>query len=523
MSIYRSQLRWGLVGLLAIGVAAAIFAIQPRPFYIDPAGFTVFGRGIVEGHAPYVELFDHKPPGIYMVGALAWLLHPGDSSVSMQAITAVMIGVAAVACGWLVAEASARFWVGVSTVVVVVGALSLPALSNGGGMTETFASAGLAVAFAAIVGIGKGRRHWIWPAVAGAGFAWSVNMSALAIATVPALAVLWVALPIDGASLPLTRSTWQTWLRRRLLDRRLALAILGAVAVTFVLWFPVLASGSVPAALDAIVRYNSLYEASGTFVLRDWVHGFAQLWPLLPAAAVLLVPLSRKSVVGLDLARTRLPVAIALWLVAETAMLLLGRRIFTHYLLLLIAPAGVVFGLALARLWQERVRTFKLIGAGLLALTVAALVWHVRPTPAKDSLIVPNSELAAYVTANSASQDTIFVWGLDPDLYLRSDRDPAGPLLLLPTTDDARVQRSGRRDDAQLVADAPAQARHSGKFGDLTTERAGAARGFRRCGKPTIAGLQRGPRAGAQLHSAALRTGCVASGWRRLALPAVAL
>ena len=183
----------------------------------------------------------------------------------------------------------------------------------------------------------------------------------------------------------------------------------------------------------------------------------------------------------------------------------------------------MVFGLALARLWKERVRTFKLIGAGLLALTVAALVWHVRPTPAKDSLIVPNSELAAYVTANSASQDTIFVWGLDPDLYLRSDRDPAGPLLLLPTTDDARVQRSGRRDDAQLVADAPAQARHSGKFGDLTTERAGAARGFRRCGKPTIAGLQRGPRAGAQLHSAALRTGCVASGWRRLALPAVAL
>jgi hypothetical protein len=436
MAISRSPLRWILVALLAIAFAAAVFAVQPRPFNFDSAGFTVFGRGLLEGHAPYTDLFDHKPPGIYMIGAMAWALDPGSSSVSLQAITAVMIGVAAMACGWLVAEASGQFRAGLATTVVAAGGLSLPVVAAGGGMTETFAAAGLAVSFAAIVGMWKGREGWVWPAVAGAGFAWSMNMSLLAIAPVPALAVLWLSLPIDGAPFPPSRSTWRTWLRRRVLDRRLLAAVVGSAAVTLIFWSPVLASGSLSGAIDAIVHYNSLYQATGTFSIHNWIHGMAQLWPLIPAAAVLVVPVGRRSVLGLELARMRLPLAIALWLVAEVAMLLLGRRLFIHYLSLLMPPAALIFGLALAWLWQERNRTaFKVVGVTLLALTVLGLAWHTRPTPSKAALLGSNAELAAYVRANSSPQDSIFVWGIDPDLYLRSDRDPAGPyFFFLPLT-----------------------------------------------------------------------------------------
>ena len=428
MPILRSRLRWVLVMLIACAIAAAVFAIQPRPFNIDASGFTVFGRGMLEGHAPYADLFDHKPPGIYVMGAIAWALDPGDSSVSFQLLTAIMIGISATACGWLVAEATGRFRVGAAAALVAVGGLSLPVLSAGGGMTETFATAGLAVCFATAVGMTKGRGGYIWPLLAGASFAWAMNMSLLAVAAVPALAAVWSSIPIDGGAYPLARSSWRTWLRRRLLDRRLLVAIAGSAGVTLVFWLPVLASGSLAAALDAVLRYNSLYQSAGTFRLSDWIHGFAQLWPFIPAAAILLVPVGRRSILGFELARSKLALAIALWLLAELAMLLYGRRIYIHYLTLLIAPSAIVFGLALANLWQDGRRAgFRIVGAVLLAATVAALAWHTRPTPSKASLITPNQQLAAYVRANSGPHDSIYAWGADTDLYVRSDRDPAGP------------------------------------------------------------------------------------------------
>ena len=431
LSISNSRLRWGLVALLAAAAAAAVFITQPRPASHDASIWVVVGRGMLEGRPPFLGIWDYKPPAIYLVGALAWILDPGDTTVSMQALTVVAIAAAATAGGWLVATVYSRFWVGVATAAALAGGLSLPALSYGGGMSELFGVAWLAVCFAIIAGIVLGRRGLLWPAAAGAIFALAVGSSFLTVGAVPALAVLWLSIPIDGVSYPPTRSNMRTWFRRRVLDGRLGVAIAAAAVVSLVVWWTVLAGGAVPAAIDAFVHYQSLYRAAGHLQPRAWVRGILDVWPLwIPTLIVCLTPTARGYLLGLNVLRSNFARAMLVWLVVELALLGFGQRFYARYLLLIVPPLIVLFGFTLCTLWVERPRISRgVLTVALCAAVAVGLLWQSLPTPSNDPQIAANADLAAYVRANSAPGETIYVWGTDPDLYLRSDRQPAGPYL----------------------------------------------------------------------------------------------
>lgn len=431
MSILGSRLRWAVVALLNGCVAASVFATQPRPMYTDAGGFILVGRGLLSGQAPYTGIWDDKPPGVYLIGLLAWLLDPGDTTVSMQALTIVAIAVAATACGWLLWALSGRFWVGVGTGLAAAGGLSVPSLSGGGGSSEVFGVAGLALCTAAIVAMLSGRRRLSLAAVAGGAFAWAIGSSLLTASAVPALGILWLSLPVDGSPYRITSSNWRSWLRRRVLDRRLGIAVAGAAVVSAVVWWPVLSSGAGPAAVDTLIRYNGLYRGTGVFTAREWINGMGSLWPLwLPTLIVCLIPTGRRRVLLLSLVRSNVAWAMALWVVAAVALLAFGRRLYPHYLLVLVPALAVLFGLTLsaaAAAWKPRIGPAA--GVALCVAAAVGLVWQsppASPTNA-DAANAANAELAAYVRANSAPDDTIYAWGYDPDIYLRSDRDPAGP------------------------------------------------------------------------------------------------
>lgn len=423
-----SRVRWGFVALLTAALAAAVFAVQPRPYYQDASVFVQVGRGMLVGRAPYSGLFDHKPFGIYLVGALAWLLDPGDITVSMQILSVVAISATATACGWLVSAVFSRYWPGVATALCVAGGLSLPVLSSGGGTSELFSEAGLALCAACVVGMITFRRGLRWPVAAGAGFAWAVNCSLLAVAAAPALALLWLTIPVDGAASPLTRSGWRTWVRRRLLDRRLAGAIAGALVVSLLVWLPVILSGSGPAAVDAVVRFNGLYQATSTFNVSEWDKGFRTILPLwVPALLLCLVPTARRGLLGLALlAHSNLFRAAVLWFVVALALQMLGKRFYPHYLLVLVPPLGLMFGCLLAGLRLERpLISQRVLAWGLCAVVAVGLLWRAT-LPVDIPSRAQNEELAAYLRAHSAPTDTILVWGYDPDLYREADRMPTG-------------------------------------------------------------------------------------------------
>ncbi|MFI5258164.1 MAG: hypothetical protein ACHQ01_00925 [Candidatus Limnocylindrales bacterium] len=437
MPVSSPRLRWGFVALLAAAVAGLVFATQPRPQYEDAAGFTVMGRGLLSGQAPFSGLFDDKPPGIYLIGALAWVLDPGDVTVSMQSLSVVAIAAAATACGWLVSVAGSRFWVGVAAAVVTAAGLSLPALSAGGGLSELFGVAGMAVSVAAVVGMLAGRKGIGWPIGAGAALAWAVGSSLLTLGALPALAALWLTLPIDDTPAPLARSSWTSWSRRRAFDKRLAAAVAGAGVVSLVVWWPVLSTGVAAAAADAFVRYNGLYRDTGILRPRAWVNGFGLFWPLwLPTLVLFCVPTAGRRLLGLALVRSNLARAMALWVFAVLALLVLGRRFYPHYLLLLVPPLAVLLGMALTTaveglpFWRPRLSS-RAVGLGLCLVIGAGLISESLPAAPTDTQIAANAALASYIRANSAASDTIYVWGFDPELYLMADRDPSGPYFVV--------------------------------------------------------------------------------------------
>jgi hypothetical protein len=431
VSISDSRLRWGLVAALTVALAAAVFALQPRPFFHDASLFVVLGHGLLSGQVPYGDLFDHKPPGIYMVGALAWLLDSADTNLSMQALSVVATAITATACGWIVSAVFSRFWAGVATALSVAAGLSLPVAASGGGTSELFSEVGLAVCAACVVAMILLRKGVRWPAVAGASFAWAFGCSLLAVAAAPALAVLWLTIPIDGSPYPLSRSNWRTWIGRRVLDRRLGAAIAGAAAVSLAIWLPIIVSGSVPQAVDAIVGYNNLYRRAAHLSFVDWAEVLAVLWALwLPTALVCLVPTGRWLPLGFRLlARSNLFRASVLWVLAALVLQLYGRRVYMHYLQLFVPPLGLIVGCVLAGLRLERPKISPRIAAVALSAGVVAGLGYAYYQPVDNPPLAQNLQLAESVRANSAPGDTIFVWGYDPDLYLEADRSPAGPYI----------------------------------------------------------------------------------------------
>jgi hypothetical protein len=436
--ISRSRLRWGFVALLAAAIAAAVFVTEPWPTPHDASLFIVIGRGMLSGRPPYTGLWDDKPVGIYLVGALAWILDQGNTVASMQALSVAAIAITATSCAWFVSSVTSRFWAGIVTVIAVAGGLSLPDLSYGGGMSELFAVTGISVCLAATGGIMLNRRGLIWPAVAGAGFAWAISCSLLTLGAVPAMAVLWLTIPVDGAAYPLGRATWRTWIRRRLFDRRLAMAVGVAAVVLLVLWLPVLAGAALPAALDAFLRYNSLYRAAaGSLKIRSWVDGVAYFWPVwLPTLAMALVPTARRQLLGFRVMRSNFARVVALWGLGEAALLVYGLRFYARYLMLVVPPLAVMLGLTLGTLWLERPEIGRrAVALAMCAAVVLGLGWQARPGPSYEADFAANARLVAYIQANSAASDSIYVWGDDPDLYVRSNRQPAGAYFyLLPLT-----------------------------------------------------------------------------------------
>src|SRR5262249_24087274 len=58
---------------LVTAVVVFIFGLPTLifPFWSDHAIFATIGRAIAEGHFPYVDAWDQKPPAIYLIFAAA--------------------------------------------------------------------------------------------------------------------------------------------------------------------------------------------------------------------------------------------------------------------------------------------------------------------------------------------------------------------------------------------------------------------------------------------------------------------
>lgn len=339
--------------LLLIAVALRAIDFGNPVIHVDEQYYLLVGERMLRGAIPYIDIWDRKPVGLFVLYAAAAAL-PGDDILDYQLLATLFAAVTA-----CVVASGARTLGASRTGAVAAGAaylIWLPLLSGRGGQAPVFYN--LLIAGAA----------WLTlrlPRLASGGARGAIVGNGAAACLLAGLAIqIKTSAGFEAAFFGLTH-LW--WLRR-------AGAGAGTMVGSFALWLaigfaPTLAAigwywSIGPAALDAwwFANVTSIFLRPGYAISQITLRFLgivAQLSPLLLCAAI-----------GWRRRRARLSgermIAFG-WLAAATIGFGAIGTFFDHYALPLIAPLAMIAGIALGRIPRVLVGTLAL---GMLLFVV---------------------------------------------------------------------------------------------------------------------------------------------------------
>ena len=368
----------------------------------DEGVFLYVARTILGGGMPYRDVWDHKPPGVYLLDVIAGGGEVGVFVLEAIALAgAVVLSYRALAVSGLGARAA--------TFGTAAWVLAAPRLFLEDGMQTNFAEFfALPLQFAALglFAADETRPAATWR-TAGIG-----ALGACAVLLKPTIVGVWIAIAI---LLIVTRARSRRWPD---LGRRVALLaapgvlILGLVAA----W---LATGSALSdAVDQVIRYNGAYAAFAS--PGDRLEAIALgLRLTLPSGLALLGAVGW--VAGALSSRSPLVLVAVIALPIELVLSSTGRAY--HYYFLAWLPAfGVLAGFLAASIqdWigARNARWALLAAAALMSVQPGVLVGRLLATP-DDGV---SREAAAYIAASTRPGDTVLVWGSRVEVLVLADR-----------------------------------------------------------------------------------------------------
>ncbi|MDX2199534.1 MAG: glycosyltransferase family 39 protein [Phycisphaerae bacterium] len=445
-----SQLAW--IGVVLLPVVAIVqFIAFWRIDVVDDQMFGYFGWRIAHGARPYLDVWDNKPPGIYWINALGYLIG-FDSYLGVVALCALALVVAHVAYFFLCETVYFR---PASTVATVLLSFYLPHVYFTGGTnrTETFVVAAELVS-AALYARGFRNLRWHFFLASGffAGVAFTFKQVGLA---------CWGAMLLHLALITMTRE-----LPPREALRRAALLIAGlalCIGGDFVLLWVRGGMEGVNAALFATFGFNAAYFANGnsqildTFTNRYFLRGhyvpimMMPLWlalgGVLHAIAWWISPETRPFGLAEAIGRKPVPVPkfmvwFALWFLIAMYGAIVSPHAFRHYLVPTIAPLMLMGAFLLNALMAELPLFRALARSGWTAAAFAAIAffgaeglrrnWEeaskvyvnrfLLKGPAEPWAPAPWEKLAAVVRHCTSPTDKIQCWGYFPGVYLNARR-----------------------------------------------------------------------------------------------------
>jgi len=394
--------------------------LHHMPLERDEGAYALIAARWLAGDRLYADVFDHKPPLIYLVYALAWLLPGGSVGAIRTLATLYMLatGLVLFALGWRLYGR----WAAANALAVFLAYGS--SLSFQGLTFNTESVMALpALAGCLLLVWSMQRKQLALLGLAGL-------CAGLAAAAKPVGAILLA--PLCLAPLLLC---WP-W-RRRLAAAALGLgaALLPLLTIAIALW----TQGALPAAFEALITYNRLYAAESA---SDWDP--SSLWRMWAPMLALGLP----ALVGLIATllkpgwHTAAHTIAALWGLALLATALLSLRAFPHYYMAAVPWLSLWSGaliVALGQLrWLERWPA-RLLGMALLCALLAPPVREIWPlrtlSPDQqirtlygldgDQFFWPAAEVAAFLAARVPPDQPIFVWAAEPEIYYLARRRPA--------------------------------------------------------------------------------------------------
>lgn len=230
-----------------------------------------------------------------------------------------------------------------------------------------------------------------------------------------------------------------------------------AIVPLFYFCFSFFVGFTLPIFIYGLLHGNFL-EAVQAFFFRfnRTATGYVGFYTDLPSSYIILKYLFRSFLVALSLLGLTIPALYAIirlvqsyrslfsreraaviallgWLIVDWLMVFMGKRVFFHYFVTLLAPLAILAGLA-----SQQVEAFirsvfvpfasrrRMMTRALLVLVcLPVLVFFFDGIFRFGGTRPDVDHVAAYVRAHTKPSDSIFVWGFSPHLYYEARRQPA--------------------------------------------------------------------------------------------------
>lgn len=407
----KSVLGWTL--LLALPVVLSI-PFLADPFDCDEAVYGVVSRQLLEGQQPYRDVFDHKPPGIYLWYALAFLVF-GESEVGPRVIGALALAgtaAATMAAAGTLWGGRAR-WLAGAAFGLSCGAVIIRPHAN----VEPFML--LPMSWALVFGLRARAGHG--PANA----TWAGLLAALACVTKPVAAgnaVVVLGLCISGGQW--RGAGW--W----------AAGFAAPVCATAG-WLT--ATGALKDAIYANVDYNVMYTAEVPLSTKLWLLQFNGRLVTLAAAPLFL---------GTALAAAQMlarrgsgDLVAGLWLAASALGVAATGRFYGHYFIQLFPAMALMvaggFTPSPRWLWHPVGGRLVVAASGIAAgfaifmnapfYTTGAAADRAAARDGSETAVrgAVSREVADYIIANTMSSEAVLLVGRDTAILWYADRRPA--------------------------------------------------------------------------------------------------
>ena len=428
-----------------LGLCALIFFLRlhtyEEPLERDVTIYAVIAHEMLDGRALYSDLWDHKPPAIYVTYAAAELIAGyGRDSIFLMNVTAA---VATLLACYFAGSAAGGGRIG-GFVAAALWALASGDLALQGNQpnTELFLNAFLATGFAVFVRKEKNGLGLRGAVVAGALFAVASLYKQVAVVQAGLLAFAYFASSPAGS-------------RKRALAEMAILAAIGVAGWALVISYFV-AKGHGDAFREVVFTYNHYYSGG------IWENLSQMLSRPRVSLDVLVVTVSMAalSVIGMVLGlvfgpRRQWILFIALCIATHISVLLPGRP-FPHYYQLWLPPLAIGGGWAVALLKRILPVSLSHLSYGVAGVACAILIALELPyyrLPAAGwsaqkygTIFLETDKLAYKIDSLLSPSETFYEWGAESGLYFTSGRrPPSGVIFAYPMLDGPLAAKLSQR------------------------------------------------------------------------------
>jgi hypothetical protein len=393
---------------------AFVFLLPINPQVLPYAGndssvFLYIGEGIINGLVPYRDIWDHKPPLIYLINAIALLVTP-ESRWGVFFIQVIFLAVSNWILLNLVSKRINLIWC--LTVLVLFDVQTL-ALSHGGNLTSFYPLPFQLMAFSLFHRIQRHQNPIQLSVLASFSFLSILLLRPTSIGSFLALGIVIIIYNLPGS--------FDYWKKMSLGFITCSLAIAGLIFAYFAfnqalpdLWNQLYVFNRFYAgARESPERLNSLIE--GMKLLSD-----IGLFPI--AASGFVIGLWKWLVKKVD---STWVMMVILTVLAEGALLILGGRAKPPYYLASVPSLILLSTITIEKL-QAVITGRKQVNLLVIPILIFIGARYFQEFQASiksgNFSLQTKAPIIAYITENTMPSDHILVWGTESWIYFHTQR-----------------------------------------------------------------------------------------------------